>query len=180
MTEAERAAALADEIAAAVVIIEPHAFRTRKVVSSDDRSAIVRALRRLAETEARPAGDLREVVARSVPGEGIHSAFRKCSDTVQAIKAWEAMSAIPDDDWIQIMSAIAYDVTDATLSAVARAGLVIVPREPTEAMVEEGIKAARKHIYIGDDEDGDAIMVGVDDGVKAALRAALAVKEGKP
>lgn len=49
-------------------------------------------------------------------------------------------------------------------------------REPTPEVVEAAIKAARQHIYIGDDADGDPCIVGFELGI----RAALAAKEGEP
>ena len=33
------------------------------------------------------------------------------------------------------------------------------------------IAAARKHIYIGDDADGDPVLIGLEDGIRAALSA---------
>lgn len=33
------------------------------------------------------------------------------------------------------------------------------------------IAAARKYIYIGDDADGDPVLIGLEDGIRAALSA---------
>lgn len=41
----------------------------------------------------------------------------------------------------------------------------------TDKAIEEAIAAARKHIYIGEDRDGDPVMIGVDDGIRAAIAA---------
>lgn len=116
--------------------------------------------RRLAETEDRPAGDLREVVRDAI-----------CKFNGDKTNSGYSMSPIYEEE---------RDCADAILSAIAASGYAAVPREPTEEMVEAAERAAWKHIYIGEDSDEEPVIIGVDKGMRAALRAALTTKEGRP
>lgn len=151
MTEAEKAAALADEI------------ELGKETTGDDSAEIalvVRSLRRLAETEARPAGDLREVAAR---------ALARRANALDVFASSDPMAA-------DLAEAFRHEADDV-FHAIAAAGYAVVPREPTEEMVEAAERAAWKHIYIGEDSDEEPVITGVDKGMRAALRAAIATKE---
>ena len=68
-------------------------------------------------------GDLRERIRGAVSSEGIHAAFRKHSNSSEAISAWNAMKSIPADDWAGIMSAISYEIADAVLDVLAEEGV---------------------------------------------------------
>lgn len=109
--------------------------------------------------------DVKERVARAVSSEGIHSAFRRHSNSAEAIRAWEAMSEIPADDWSGIMSAIAADVAEACLSALLPGdeinGCVLMPKGPadvrTKALLEaERSIVAREAAYRSDERAGIA------------------------
>lgn len=129
MTDAERAAALADKFQSALQ-------NTGKVELTDDEDEfILKALRLLAATPA-TATDLREVVA-------------------------ERLDLMPYGDGWQL--------SDAALSAISATGYVIVPREPTEEMIdaaEEEMQVVRQH----------CCTVYACDVYETMIRAAIAVQ----
>lgn len=128
MTEAKRAAALADEIETATVIIEPFDQSPRKLVHPTDRWRIILALRLLAEAEARPAGDLQEPTEEMIEA----GATAKLADD-RATHGYPpcALGDI-DDGCAGVYRHDAALVIRAALASGAPSGCAPVPRKPPE------------------------------------------------
>jgi len=130
---------------------------------ADDHRAAIRAaissFRLLAETEARPAADLREVVALAICNS------ERGPNTEFHLKSF-------DDELAWSIGADLYrKKTDVALSAISAAGYAVVPREPTEAMHD----AARDWSI---SKYGQGIGRDASLGCyRAMVRAALATKE---
>ena len=118
-TEQERAASWADDIEQMRMVLVDASYPNAVIRDAD--KVLPAALRALASRPAIPE-DVREGVAKAISSEGIHGAFRRNSDSVEAIRAWDAMKAVPDDDWRQIFYAIQHDAADEVLSYLTSIG----------------------------------------------------------
>ena len=61
------------------------------------------------------------------------------------------------------------EIARACLSSIEEAGMVVVPREPTDAMIDAGNEKAIAPVYVAGDE-----MPSADDCWRAMVAAALA------
>lgn len=83
-------------------------------------------------------------------GEGIHTSLRKVADSRQSIVAWNAIAAMPPDDWARAVDWVRLIILERILAIVEKMVLVALNAPESD---EELAKAWTHRLVYGEEQD---------------------------